>query len=62
MPLFVSVDFLYSNRERGESIKAQLKGFLGILGKLKNINDLSKSYVHLLGLTCTASSSQIMSS
>ncbi|CEJ92460.1 hypothetical protein VHEMI08112 [[Torrubiella] hemipterigena] len=61
MPLFVSVEFLYNNRERGESIKAQLERFLGILGKLKNINDLSKSYVHLLGLTCTAVSSQIVS-
>lgn len=59
IPLFVSVEFLYTNRSANESLKSKLNELLEVFGQLKNVNDLSQSYIHLLGLTCTSASAQI---
>lgn len=56
IPLFLCAEFLYSNRESDVAFNSLLQELLQIFRQLKNANDPSQSYIHLLELSCTTAS------
>ncbi|KAJ5651936.1 hypothetical protein N7507_009362 [Penicillium longicatenatum] len=56
IPLLLCAEFLYANRESDAAFDSLLQELLQIFRQLKNANDPTQSYIHLLGLSCTAAS------
>lgn len=56
IPLLLCVEFLYSNRGSDAAFNSLLQELLQIFRQLKNPNDPTQSYIHLLELSCTNAS------
>ncbi|EAU36567.1 predicted protein [Aspergillus terreus NIH2624] len=56
IPLLLSAEFLYSNRGTDAAFNSLLQELLQTFRQLKNVNDPSQSYIHLLELSCTTAS------
>nr|UBX54553.1 fungal Zn(2)-Cys(6) binuclear cluster domain [Aspergillus sp.] len=56
IPLLLCAEFLYINRNSDPSFNSLLQELLQTFRHLKNANDPSQSYIHLLELSCTTAS------
>lgn len=56
IPLLLCAEFLYSNRGTDAAFNSLLQELLQTFRQLKNVNDPSQSYIHLLELSCTTAS------
>lgn len=52
--LFTVIEFLYYHKMYNEAVKDRFTTFRAMLGRIKNINDPTQTYLHLLGLTCVS--------
>lgn len=60
IPLLLCAEFLYSNRGSDAAFNSLLQELLQIFRQLKNANDPSRSYIHLLELSCTTASMSLV--
>lgn len=59
IPLLLCAEYLYTNRPNHESFAARLQELLDIFRQLKNVNDPTKTYIHLLKMSSTAMSAYV---
>lgn len=52
--LFTVIEFLFYHKMYSEDVMERFTAFRAMLGRIKNINDPTQTYLHLLGLTCVS--------
>ena len=60
IPLMLCAEFLYTNQSSHDSFAVRLKDLKDIFRQLRNINDPTRNYMHLLEMSCTETASRLV--